>query len=70
MATARDSDADIDVCEGFEAGLEDGFVDLGRRVLVVNDCAADWGWEEYLEAKDLWLDEVEGFAVHFDEAFA
>lgn len=69
MATAGDSDADIDVCEGFEAGLEDGFVDLGGRVLVVIDCGLVWRWE-YLEAKDLWLDEVERFAVYFDEAFA
>ena len=32
VATAGDSDADINVGEGFETGLEDGFVDLRRRV--------------------------------------
>ena len=50
--------------------MEDGFVDLRGRVLVVNDCGIVWGGEEYLEAKDLWLDEVERFAVYFDESFA
>ena len=69
MATARDPHTDVHVRELLETDYEEGLVDLGK----VNPGllrTGDHGRFSYFEAEDLWLDEREGFAVYFDEAFA
>ncbi len=68
MTTTTDSDADVDIGELVKADGEEGFVDLfGVRWV---DFLFGVGGESYLEAKDFGLDEGEGFAVDFDNAFA
>lgn len=70
VASASDTNSDVDIGELVETYDEKWFVDLPRTSEIVMSRKWIKTSEKYLESEDLRLNEIEWFAVDFDKAFA
>jgi hypothetical protein len=74
MSTTGNADADIDAGELVEADNQEGLVELLANVVrkspTPHSHLISRTGRIYLEAEDLWLDQVEGLAVNLDKALS